>query len=79
MVKTVSFLRESKTHLYNGSQSVVTGPVTLASLGNLLKMQILRPTKQKLGVESGDLCRNSPPGEADAHESLRTTVLEGLQ
>ena len=37
MVKTVSFLQESKIYLHSGSKSVVSGPVTSSSLGNVLK------------------------------------------
>lgn len=56
----------------HGCQSVVIGPVTSGSLGNLLKMQIFRlnPTpmeSEPLGVESSDLCFNSSSGEFENH------------
>lgn len=58
-------------------KSAVSG-AAVASSENLLKMQILRPTKILLklwGFGSAIHVLTSSPGDHDARESLRTTAL----
>ena len=66
---------------FGGSQSVVLGPAAAVSPGNLLEMVILGPApdlvKQKLWGSFGHpaMFLTSPPGDSNAHSSLRTTGL----
>ena len=56
------------------------GPAIATSPGNLLEMQILRPHPRSLEPEALELQPRkrspSPAGDADAHSSLRCTVLD---
>lgn len=68
MVKMISFLWESKTHLHGGGPSVVTGPVTWAWLNHLFKVHIFRPPEsQTPEMKPSDVCLHNPPGESAAH------------
>lgn len=61
----------------HGSQRVGLGPAVAASLG-LFKMQILRPTPRPesgpLEVEPAVPVVTSPPGDAEAHSGLGTSL-----
>ena len=77
MVKTVSILQESKIYLHSGSQSVVSGPVTSSSLGNVLKFS--GPLSKKKTPKTGCGVWWSVLQQSSRWTWLRTTVLEGLQ